>query len=67
MEQIAKSRYAKKYRNKSVSNYWSYIYFWAIDDKDAKRQFHEMVNGPSIAPISMEYQLVKQKDEKIYA
>jgi hypothetical protein len=67
MEQIAKSRYAKKYRNKSVSDYWSYIYFWAIDEKDAKRQFYEMINGPSVAPINMEYQLVRQKDEKIHA
>tara|TARA_Y100000361_G_C11152232_1_gene341863 strand:- start:1387 stop:1584 length:198 start_codon:yes stop_codon:yes gene_type:complete len=65
MEQVAMTKYAKKYRNKKVTNSWSYIYFWAVDDKDAKRVFEEMVNGPSIDSIGMEYKLVRQKNEKV--
>ena len=36
-----------------------------VDDKDAKRVFEEMVNGPSIDSIGMEYKLVRQKNEKV--
>ncbi len=64
MSQIAKTKYAKKSRNPSVSSVWSYMYFWAVDDEDAKKVFSEMVNGPSISPVNAQYQLVKQKDDK---
>lgn len=58
----AKQQYAKKYRRKGTKD-WSYMYFWAVDDKDAKRVFEEQINGPSLEPINMEYHLVKQKTD----
>jgi hypothetical protein len=56
----ANQRYAKKYRRKGTND-WSYMYFRAVDDKDAKRVFEEQINAPSLEPIDMEYHLVKQK------
>ena len=56
----ARQQYAKKYRLKGTKD-WSYMYFWAVNDKDAKRVFEEQINGPSNDPINMEYHLVKQK------
>jgi hypothetical protein len=56
----AKRQYAKKYRRKGTKD-WSYMYFWAVNDKDAIRVFKEQINGPSLEPINMEYHLVKQK------
>ncbi len=56
----AKRQYAKKYLCKGTKD-WSYMYFWAVNDKDAIRVFKEQINGPSLEPINMEYHLVKQK------